>query len=218
MAGLDTPEALVAFLCTASRKELQKLPSLDFQSAQNLLWQLLAQEGSLHDIYDQIRALSALLALQTTRGFPLDIQSLVDFLSRFLRDFVQNNSLLWSEEHMRDCESVLQTLLKYLQQAAAALPESTQATLWGLLERASQLPKDICTQLGLLYHAGLRASTQQRVALLAQLSGQGKIAALRGILFVVAADDVEGLLGEVMSLSETSDVSLKHYSFNVITR
>jgi len=63
--------------------------------------------------YDQIRALSALLTMQTTRSFPLDIQSLADFLSRFLRDFVQNNSLLWSEEHMRDCESVLQTLLKY---------------------------------------------------------------------------------------------------------
>lgn len=217
MADFDSPEALVAFLSSASRKELQKLPSLDFQPAQILLWQRLAQEGSLHDIYERVRALSGLLALQITRGFPLDIQPMADFLSHFLRDFVQDNSLLWSEEHMRDCESVLQTLLKYLQQAAALLPESTQVILWSLLQRASQLPKDICTQLGLLYHTGLRASTQERVALLPQLSGQGKIAALRGILFVVAADEVEGLLGEVMSLSETSDVSLKHYSFNVKT-
>ena len=218
MADLESPEALIAFLCTASRKQLLQIPSLDLAPAQGLLWQRLALESSLHGIYEQIRALNGVLALQTTRGFPLEVQPLAAFLSRFLKDFVQDNSLLWNEEHMRDCESILQTLLKYLQQAASPLPESTQAILWYLLEHASQLPKDICTQIGLLYHTGLQGSTQQRVAGLQGLSGQGKIAALRGVLFVASAEEVEGLLIEVMKETQTSDVSLKHYSFNVNTR
>lgn len=212
---MDSPEAFVAFLGSASNKQLQQLSPVEVTAAQTLIWKRLSQEDSLHGVYEQARALSSLLSLQAKWKFPLETQSFADFLSRFLSVFVQDNALLWNEEHMRDCESVLQTLLKCLQQAATPLPPSTQDIVWSLLERATLLPKDICTQLGLLYHTGLHTATSERLKELARLSGQGKVAALRGIVFVSAAEEGEILLQEILRESGTADVSLKHYVFNV---